>query len=382
MSVTVPASRNPFFFFFFFSLVSESISLFVLTAKCCENLFSSTMSNSHDQQPQRSKPFRPTKPLEIDNSSGLTLVPRVKLTLTIFPLAATVTSVDEWKMKRALIDYLHSTHSLTIPEDDLDVKRVRDLKKRKREEPVASGTLRIWDLGFIDREDEEEEGVVEKRVWEWRKSLVEKMNGIELNLEGVKFKLDVAVPVSDDFEGIKKDWEEFFAFDARGYYRGKREPDTIILRGVPSRWFAEPRVSSKPSMLVTHTIFSTFGKIRNLNVAEDDDPGKDANEESGDLVSGLYCKIVVQFEKYRDFHDALRVLCGRSLQKQGSRLKADYEVSWDRDGFFRNTRNQTQEKTNRVSTPAADHYKSEAPRRHAPYARHSPENVRPRRFRE
>ncbi|KFK36261.1 hypothetical protein AALP_AA4G099100 [Arabis alpina] len=41
---------------------------------------------------------------------------------------------------------------------------------------------------------------------------------------------------------------------------GRRE--TIILRGVPSRWFAEPRVSWKPSMLVTHTIFSSFQKIR------------------------------------------------------------------------------------------------------------------------
>ena len=35
---------------------------------------------------------------------------------------------------------------------------------------------------------------------------------------------------------------------------------------MPSRWFAEPRVSSKPSMLVTHTIFSTFGKIRYLPI--------------------------------------------------------------------------------------------------------------------
>lgn len=50
-----------------------------------------------------------------------------------------------------------------------------------------------------------------------------------------------------------------------GYSRVRREPDTIILRGVPSRWFAEPRVSSKPSMLVTHTIFSTFGKIRYMH---------------------------------------------------------------------------------------------------------------------
>lgn len=48
-----------------------------------------------------------------------------------------------------------------------------------------------------------------------------------------------------------------------GYSRSaRRQPDTLILRGVPSRWFAETRVSSKPSMLVTHTIFSALGKIR------------------------------------------------------------------------------------------------------------------------
>lgn len=54
---------------------------------------------------------------------------------------------------------------------------------------------------------------------------------------------------------------------------------------------------------------------RNLNVAEDDDLGKDEDEDSEDIVSGLHCKIVVQFEKYKDFHTALKVLSGRSLQK-------------------------------------------------------------------
>lgn len=48
-----------------------------------------------------------------------------------------------------------------------------------------------------------------------------------------------------------------------GYQRsGRMQPDTIVLKGMPSRWFAETRVSSKPSMLVTHTIFSALGKIR------------------------------------------------------------------------------------------------------------------------
>ncbi|KAK7376970.1 hypothetical protein VNO80_02390 [Phaseolus coccineus] len=307
------------------------------------------------------------KTLEIEN--GLRLVPRVKLNLVIYPSTPLTLShpIDEWKTKRALIDFLHTSLSLTLPEEDLHLTRHKNLKKRKRDDPVAAGTLRVWDLSSLPTEN---------RFLEWRNRLAENLNGIELNLEGVKFKLAVTVPVSDDFNSMKKDWEEHSAFRSRG------EPDTVVLRGMPSRWFAEPRVSSKPSMLVTHTIFSTFGKIRNLNVGEDNEFGKDENENSGDLVSGLYCKIVVQFDKYRDCHDAMRVLCGRSMQKQGSRLKADYEVSWDKNGFFRNSRNQSEDKNSMVSSSAADNYRSAASRRQADNSRHSPENVRSRRFKE
>lgn len=66
------------------------------------------------------------------------------------------------------------------------------------------------------------------------------------------------------------------------------------------------------------------------------------------------------------------------IEQQGSRLKSDYEVTWDKDGFFRNSRNQPQEKNNAVI--AADHYRSEAPRRQVYNSRHSPDRVRPRRF--
>lgn len=54
---------------------------------------------------------------------------------------------------------------------------------------------------------------------------------------------------------------------------------------------------------------------RNLSVAEDNNLVENEDEESSDLVSGLHCKIVVQFEKYVDFYNALKVLSGRSLQK-------------------------------------------------------------------
>ncbi|KAM5565871.1 hypothetical protein ABKV19_019738 [Rosa sericea] len=217
----------------------------------------------------------PTETVEIEN--GLSLVPRLRLNITVYPSSQVVSKpIDEWKMKQTLIDFLKNSLSdpVTVPEEDLKIRRVRDLKKRKRDDPVASGTIFIRDLGFLRKtsrkgEEDEEKSVeeVEKKFSDWRRYIVEKMDGIELNLEGVKFKLNVAVPESDDFKAMKKGWEEFYAFGNRGFSRsGKQETDTIILRGVPSRWFAEPRVSSKPSMLVTHTIFSTFGKIRHVNV--------------------------------------------------------------------------------------------------------------------
>lgn len=201
---------------------------------------------------QELKLASPTATLEIDK--GLTLVPRIKLNLTVYPATpSTLTNpIDEWKMKRALIDYLEKSHSVSLPEEDLEMKRHKDLKKRKRDDAVASGTLRIWNLSFL--RDDNDEGLSL-----WRNRLAEKMNGIELNLQGVRFTLSVAVPLSDDFDVMKKNWQEFYAFQNRS---SRREPDTVVLRGVPSRWFAEPRVSSKPSMLVTHTIFSKFGKIR------------------------------------------------------------------------------------------------------------------------
>lgn len=326
--------------------------------------------------------------------SGLSLVPRIKLLLTVFRSDKSVSPIDDWKVKRSIIDYLKNSHSITIPEDkdDLQIRKFKDLKKRKREDPVARGSLVIRELGFLSktlgvRKEEENESVeeVEKKFIEWRRGLVEKMDGMELNLEGTKFKLSVALPASDDFEAMRKDWEEMVAFGARGYNRSSRQqPDTIILRGIPSRWFAEPRVSSKPSMLVTHSIISAFGQIRNLDVAEDNAYGGDADEDGPEIVPGLQCKIVVRFEKYKDFYNALKILCGRSFQKEGSRLRADYEVTWDKDGFFRNSRTQTEERSRWEPTSGSGlgNYRGEAPRRYYYGTRFSPDEARPKRFRE
>lgn len=167
----------------------------------------------------------PTETLEIEN--GLSLVPRVRLNLTVYSSSQVVTKpIDEWKMKQTLINFLKNSLSvsITVPEDDLQIRRLKDLKKRKRDDPVAFGTLFIRDLGFLNKNskrndgEEEEKDVkeLEKKFLDWRKYIVEKMDGIELNIEGVKYKLNVEVPESDNFEAMKKAWEEFYAFGSRG----------------------------------------------------------------------------------------------------------------------------------------------------------------------
>lgn len=288
----------------------------------------------------------PTEIFELD--SGRSLVPRIKLNLTIHRADKSVSPIDEWKLKRSLSDYFKTFHSISVAEEEIRIHKYRDLKKRKREDPVARGSVFILDFGSFLKGafgGLSEEGVVEEKFLEWRKGIVEKMDGIELNLEGIKFKLSAVLPLFDNFEGMKKKWEEVAAFGHSGYRMTERQqPDTLILRGVPSRWFAEPRVSSKPSMLVTHTLLSVFGKIRNLEVAEDNDRAEDAVEDDGDLVSGLNCKIVVRFKGHTEFYNALKVLCGRSLVKQGSRLRADYEVTWDKNSFFQISRGQVEDK--------------------------------------
>lgn len=286
----------------------------------------------------------PTETLEI--GGGLALSPRVKLMLTFFRSDPAVKPIDEWKLKVALLDFLRSSPlSFSIPDEDLLLRRRPDLHKRKRDEPVATGTLYVRNLGFLEVKNEQGREVDErarrKIFLDWRTSFVDRLAGIDLNLEGVKFKMSVEIPPADDFEQLKKLWEDCYASKFLDSRRGfTRRPDTIILRGVPSRWLAEPRVSSKASMLVTHTIFSSLGKIRNLNVAGDNNLDN-KTEETNEIISGLNCKVWVQFENYDDFCNAMKVLCGRSMQKEGSRLKVDYEVSWDKDGFFQNAQQRT-----------------------------------------
>ncbi|THG09366.1 hypothetical protein TEA_013782 [Camellia sinensis var. sinensis] len=165
------------------------------------------------------------KPEDVDMEEEYGLTTHRKLLLTIRCADHSVKPLDEWQLKCSFTDFLKSSFSLTVPEDDIVVRRFKDLKKRKRDDPVTHGVLFIRDLGFlskfsrskilhgIDGEDNVKE--LEKKFLGWRRLVVGKTDGIELNLEGVKFRLTASVPESDDF-GMTKEWEKLNAFGNRG----------------------------------------------------------------------------------------------------------------------------------------------------------------------
>ena len=161
----------------------------------------------------------PTNPVNLTND--LTLSPRINLLLSIYRSDTSVSPLDEWKLKNSLIDFLKSSFSypINLPEEDLLIRRFKDLKKRKREDPIALCSIFIRDLGFVvssakklKGSDDSEDELLEKKFLDWRNVLVEKMDGLEVNLEGVKFRVCASLPVSDDFQLMKKNWEEFYAF--------------------------------------------------------------------------------------------------------------------------------------------------------------------------
>lgn len=75
----------------------------------------------------------------------------------------------------------------------------------------------------------------EEKYSKWRSSLVEKLEGIELNLEGVKFRMTVEIPPSEDFRTMKKSWEDFYSSELLSssmcwlLY-------CILLVAIPARW--------------------------------------------------------------------------------------------------------------------------------------------------
>ncbi|CAK9235566.1 unnamed protein product [Sphagnum troendelagicum] len=267
----------------------------------------------------------------VELGEGLKLVPCTAIDLAFTRADVTVKAVDEWQLKEALNVLLKKRLGAGMGDmAALVVRSERNLYKKRRDEPIASAELRLWGEGGGGGV-----GELQKKggahVDNVGRLVVDAVNGLELNVGGLKVRCSARIQEVNDFEVVKRSWEAIFGPNPTGMRR--TGPTTLVLRGVPSRWFAEPRVSSKPSVLVTHTIFSKFGEIRNLEVMSNGDVSK-VGKEVGSMAATLQCIVWVQFENHASFCNAVQSLCGHVMQKEGSSFKAAYVVDWDRENYF------------------------------------------------
>ncbi|KAH7290617.1 hypothetical protein KP509_30G057300 [Ceratopteris richardii] len=246
---------------------------------------------------------------------GLSLVPRLRILLSFTRADLSVRPLDEWQLRQTLLSFLHDSLSISVSEKDLALHKHKNPQKRRSDEALASGVLYIWDVQALVGDVRIHKENADSILHEKEHIIINKLTGLELNLGNLRLRCHARPEDRDDFSALKQSWN--VAYDALEM----GSPDTMVLRGIPSQWLAELRVSSKASILVTHTILSQFGAIRNLDIQVNDS-------------ESLSCNIWVQFEHYSEFYDAILAFCGRSMVKEGSSFKANYEVSWDNDGYF------------------------------------------------
>ncbi|KAG0604610.1 hypothetical protein M758_10G184300 [Ceratodon purpureus] len=265
----------------------------------------------------------------IELSEGLSLVPCTVVSLSFVRADLSVKPVDEWQLKGGLTALFKKRFGLSVADRDLVLHREKNYFKKRRDEPIADGTLHLW--GAVP--EGEAANVRPQDGADFGKYFVENVNGVELSVGGLKLKCFAVIKETNDFEALKRSWEVVFGPRREGAAQGQAGPTTLTLKDVPSRWFAEPRVSSKPSVLVTHTIFSSFGEIRNLEVLSNEDLGSNP-KDVGSMTAALQCQIWVQFDNHTNFCKALYAFCGRAMHKVGSNFRAMYVVDWDKENYF------------------------------------------------
>ena len=123
---------------------------------------------------------------------------------------------------------------------------------------------------------------------------------------------------------IRHDWESYFR-DAKNMneMRPGERPDTIHIRDLPSRWFANRRdhEQNKPSEYVLKKVFETFGEIRCCDIPMLDPYRKEMSSKVAGASSlqtfsfgqDISFEAYIQYKEYISFVKAMSALRGMKL---------------------------------------------------------------------
>ena len=168
---------------------------------------------------------------------------------------------------------------------------------------------------------------------------VSKLDGKFIKLSGFADPLKVRASEAKMKFPSPHDWNSFFReaenLDERN--PGER-PDTIYIKGLPCKWFADEDPNGKPCENVLSSVFRRYGKIRSVDIPILDvyrQKLTKCNSEFQTFYYGshLHFDAFIQYSQYQGFSNAMSAMKGMKLlhvSEEGRAATANIQVDFDR----------------------------------------------------
>lgn len=170
------------------------------------------------------------------------------------------------------------------------------------------------------------------------KLYISQLEGKVIKLSGFSEVLKVRAAEAKIIFPSRHDWDSFFR-DAKNMNEMKpgERPDTIHLRDLPCRWFANRKDKERdvPSEFIIRKVFETFGEIRCVDVPVLDSYRKEMTSSKGTIQTFSFgqdflFEAYIQFTEYMGFVKAMTALRGMKLmfkEDENKALTASIRVS-------------------------------------------------------
>lgn len=168
---------------------------------------------------------------------------------------------------------------------------------------------------------------------------ISKLDGKVMKLSGFADPLKIRAAESKVKFPTAHDWNSFFreSQDLDERNPGER-PDTVYLKGLPCKWFADDDSTSKPSEEVLKSVFRRFGKIRCVDIPILDPYRQRLSKGNSEFQtfyygSHLHFDAFVQYSQYQGFSTAMSALKGMKLMyisEEGRAATANIQVEFDK----------------------------------------------------
>ena len=184
------------------------------------------------------------------------------------------------------------------------------------------------------------------------------IDGKSIKLSGFPEVFKVRARVKDVPHPTKQQWEDYFgdrgmeSFDEE---RPGERPDTMVVRGLPVKWFTSRTSADQPCPRVLTQAFQKFGRVREVGVYQSSFSESRSFSSFGPVAKDLHFEAYIQYEKYSAFCNAMTSLKGMKLirlEEGGNDATAIIRADFDRNGYLcdRNIRKRlrTEEKRRKV----------------------------------